>query len=172
MKSVVRLKTEQLESTAIMVQQDVRYGILLIHREGKGAVYSVSTRQKLNTKSSTEAELVGVDDVMPMILWTRQFMEGQGYELKDNVLYQDNQSSILLEKNGQQSSTKRTRHLDIRYFFVTDRVRAKQLTIEYCPTGDMWANIHTKPLQGATFAKFCSKILNLQANVRVTGEDT
>jgi hypothetical protein len=43
---------------------------------GKGSVYSTSTRQKLTTKSSTEAELVGVDDVMPMVLWTRQFLEG------------------------------------------------------------------------------------------------
>jgi hypothetical protein len=129
---------------------------------GKGAVYSTSTRQKLNTKSSTEAELVGVDDVMPMILWTRQFMQGQGYEIRDNILHQDNQSAILLEKNGQQSSTKRTRHLDIRYYFVTDRVRAKELSIVYCPTGDMWADIHTKPLQGAKFAKFRRLILNLQ----------
>ena len=129
---------------------------------GKGAVYSTSTRHKLNTKSSTEAELVGVDDVMPMVLWTRQFMEGQGYSITDNVVYQDNQSAMLLEKNGQQSSTKRTRHLDIRYYFVTDRIRKKQLHVEYCPTGDMWADIHTKPLQGATFAKFRRLILNLQ----------
>ena len=43
---------------------------------GRGAIYSASTRQKLNTKSSTEAELVGVDDMMPMVLWTRQFMVG------------------------------------------------------------------------------------------------
>jgi Reverse transcriptase (RNA-dependent DNA polymerase) len=144
------------------VHQDMRSHTGGTMSLGKGAVYSVSTRQKLNTKSSTEAELVGVDDVMPMLLWTRQFMEGQGYVIKDNILYQDNQSSILLEKNGQQSSTKRTRHLDIRYFFVTDRVRAGQLTIEYCPTGDMWADIHTKPLQGAAFAKFRKLILNLR----------
>jgi hypothetical protein len=129
---------------------------------GKGSVYSTSTRQKLNTKSSTEAELVGVDDVMPMILWTRQFMEGQGYQIKDNVVYQDNQSAMLLEKNGQQSSTKRTRHLDIRFFFVTDRIKAKQLTVEYCPTGDMWADVFTKPLQGAAFRKFRKLILNLE----------
>jgi len=128
---------------------------------GKGAVYSASTGQKLTTKSSTEAELVGVDDMMPMLLWTRQFMEGQGYTVKENILYQDNQSAILLETNGQRSSTKRTRHLDIRYFFVTDRVRAKQLSVEYCPTGDMWADIHTKPLQGAKFAMFRKLILNL-----------
>jgi len=128
---------------------------------GKGSVYSTSVRQRLTTKSSTEAELVGVDDVMPMVLWTRQFMEGQGYGIKDNIIYQDNQSAMLLEKNGQQSSTKRTRHLNIRYFFVTDRVQAKQLTIEYCPTGDMWADVFTKPLQGAAFAKFRSLILNI-----------
>ena len=100
---------------------------------------------------------------MPMILWTRQFLEGQGYTITDNIVYQDNQSAMLLEKNGQQSSTKRTRHLDIRYFFVTDRIRGKQLTVEYCPTGDMWADEFTKPLQGAAYAKFQKLILNLDA---------
>ena len=128
---------------------------------GKGAIYSTSVRQKLNTKSSTEAELVGVDDLMPMILWTRQFMEGQGYTITDNIVYQDNQSSMLLERNGQRSSSKRTRHLDIRYFFVTDRIQDGQLTVEYCPTGDMLADVFTKPLQGAAFTKFRRMILNL-----------
>jgi hypothetical protein len=46
---------------------------------GKGVVFGTSTRQKLNTKSSTEAELVGVNDVMPQALWTRYFIEAQGY---------------------------------------------------------------------------------------------
>ena len=45
---------------------------------GKGSIYSCSTKQKLNTKSSTESELVGVDDVMPIILWMRYFLEAQG----------------------------------------------------------------------------------------------
>lgn len=88
-------------------------------------------------------------------------MQGQGYKIKDNVVYQDNQSAMLLEKNGQKSSSKRTRHLNIRYFFVTDRIQANELTVEYCPTGDMWADIHTKPLQGAAFVKFRRLILNL-----------
>jgi hypothetical protein len=128
---------------------------------GKGSPYSTSVRQKLTTKSSTEAELVGVDDVMPMVLWTRQFMEGQGYKIKSNIVYQDNQSAMLLEKNGQMSSSKRTRHLNIRYFFVTNRIEAGELTVEYCPTGEMWADVFTKPLQGAAFAKFRKLILNL-----------
>lgn len=128
---------------------------------GKGSVYSASTRQKLNTKSSTEAELVGVDDAMSMILWTRQFMEGQGYKVEENVVYQDNQSAMLLKKNGTQLSTKRTRHLNIRYFFVTDRIRAKQMRVEYCNTHDMWADVFTKPLQGAVFSKFRRLVKNL-----------
>jgi hypothetical protein len=84
---------------------------------GKGAAYSRSTRQRLNTKSSTEAELVGVDDVMPQVLWTRYFLEAQGYTVvRDSIIYQDNQSSILLEKNGKCSSSKRTWHINIRFF--------------------------------------------------------
>eukprot|EP00957_Ditylum_brightwellii_P082405 6265498-Ditylum_brightwellii.AAC.1 len=61
---------------------------------GRGALFATSTKQKLNTRSSTEAELVGVNDVMPQILWTRYFLEAQGIEVKDNVVYQDNQSSM------------------------------------------------------------------------------
>jgi hypothetical protein len=88
---------------------------------GKGVVYETSTRQKLNTKSSTEAELVGVNDVMPQILWTRYFLEAQGYGIKDSIINQDNQSSvIMLEKNWRASSGKRTHHINIHYFFVAD----------------------------------------------------
>ncbi len=80
---------------------------------GKGGVYAMSTKQKINTKSSTEAELVGVDDGMPMVLWTRNFLKNQGYNVADNVVYQDNLSAILLERNGCASSGRRTRHIDI-----------------------------------------------------------
>ena len=89
---------------------------------GKGAAYATSIRQKLNTKSSTEGELVAVNDVMGQILWTKNFLSYQGIEVKDNIVYQDNKSAILLETNGRGSSSKRTRHLDVRYFFVKDRI--------------------------------------------------
>ena len=67
---------------------------------GKGAIYGTSTKHKINTKSSTEGELIAVNDVMPQVLWTRYFLEAQGYEVKDSIIYQDNQSAILLEKTG------------------------------------------------------------------------
>ena len=115
----------------------------------------------MNTRSSTEAELVGVDDFMTKVLWTQLFMEEQGYDITSNVLYQDNKSAILLEKNGKRSSGKRTRALNIRYFFVTDQIEKGLLTVEYCPTGEMIADFFTKPLQGKLFRMFRSLILNL-----------
>jgi hypothetical protein len=72
-------------------------------------------------------------DVLPQVLWTRYFIRSQGYEGTESVVYQDNQSSIILEKNVRLSSGKRTRHINIRYFFVADRIKAKELTDTVLP---------------------------------------
>jgi hypothetical protein len=120
---------------------------------GRGFPIVGFTKQKLNTRSSTEAELVGADDFMPAICWTQHFMEAQGYHVDDNILYQDNKSSILLEKNGRASSSKRTKHINIRYFFITDRISKNELSVVWCPTGNMIGDYATKPLQGAVFKK-------------------
>jgi hypothetical protein len=114
---------------------------------GRGAVDRTSTRQKINTTSSTEAQVVGMHKVLPQILWTQFFLEAQGYGVEESVIYQDNQSAILLAKNGRGSSSKRTRHIIIRYFFVADRIASKEVCVEYCPTGEMIADFFTKPLQ-------------------------
>ena len=128
---------------------------------GRGFPIVSSTKQRLNTRSSTEAEVVGVDDCMPAVLWTRYFMEAQGYGIQENIVFQDNQSAILLEKNGKASSTKRTKHINIRYYFVTDRINKKELTVEWCPTGDMIGDFMTKPNQGALFKKFRDQIMGV-----------
>jgi hypothetical protein len=96
---------------------------------GQGFPIVISTKQKLNTKSSMESEIVGVDDMMPIVVWSWYFLMAQGYGVTQNLLLQDNQSSILLERNGK-SSGKRTRHINIRYFFITDRVNMKEIEIE------------------------------------------
>jgi hypothetical protein len=121
---------------------------------GYGAVYSMARKQKLNTKSSTEAELVAADDILPQVVWTRNFMLSQGWEVKKNILYQDNQSAMLLEKNGVASSSKRTRHINIRFYFIKDRIDSGELNVEYCPTDLMVGDFFTKPLQGHKFFAF------------------
>jgi hypothetical protein len=128
---------------------------------GRGFPIVSSTKQKLNTRSSTETDIVGTDDFMPAICWTRYFMKAQGYGVKDNVLFQDNKSSILLEKNGKASSSKRTKHINIRYFCITDRVSKEEASVVWCPTGDMIVDYATKPLQGALFQKFRDQIMGV-----------
>jgi hypothetical protein len=73
-------------------------------------------------------------------------MEAQGYQIKDNVLFQDNKSAILLEKNGKASSSKCRKHINIRYFIITDRVKMGDVSLVWCPTGDMIGDFMTKPL--------------------------
>lgn len=128
---------------------------------GTGAVQSISRKQKLNTKSSTEAELVGADDVSTLMLWTKLFMEAQGYDIDKNILFQDIKSTIFLEENGKQSSSKHTRALNIRYFFLTDQVEKGNLMINYCPTGQMIADYQSKPLQGVMFKQFRNDIMGI-----------
>jgi len=126
---------------------------------GKGAAYSSSSKQKINTMSSTETELIAVNDKMGQVLWTKYFLEAQGYDIP-TVVFQDNKSTMLIERHGRASSTKRTRHINIRYFFVTDCIQRKNLTVEYCPTDDMLADFGTKPLQGKKFLDFRRMLLN------------
>ena len=129
---------------------------------GNGIICSMSTKQKVNTRSSTEAELVGVDDVISKVLWTKLFIEAQGHKVTTNVIYRDNTSSMKLEENGKASSGKQTRHFNIKYFYITDLIDRKEVQIEYCPTNAMIADYMTKPLVGAKFVKFCSHIMNMK----------
>ena len=126
---------------------------------GKGCPTTKSGKQKLNTRSSTESELVGADDASQMMLWTKFFMEAQGYPIEENILYQDNKSTILLLENGKRSSSKRTRAINIRFFFLTDQIEKGNLKVQYCPTKEMWADYMTKPLQGSLGTGLRKKIM-------------
>ena len=75
------------------------------------------------------------------------------------MVYQDNTSSILLERNGRRSSTKRTKHMDIRYFYVTEQVGRKTIHVTHCPTEEMVGDFFTKPLQGSLFLKMRNYIM-------------
>ena len=121
---------------------------------GLGTVMCKSSKQKLNTKSSTEAELVGASDYLPNTIWAKMFLESQGYKVQENRFLQDNQSAMKLEINGRASCGQKSRHIDIRYFFMKDRIKTEGIDVLYCPTEEMLADFFTKPLQGSLFLKF------------------
>ena len=68
-----------------------------------------------------------------------------------SLLNQDNMSAILLETNGRASSSKRNKHIEVKYYFIKDKVDKKEITIEHCPTQQMWTEKNTKPKQGTVF---------------------
>jgi hypothetical protein len=121
---------------------------------GTGGILCQSTKQKLTTKSSTKAELVGASNYIPKTIWSKFFLEAQGYNIKSNVFEQDNGSAIRLESNGRASAGRQSRHIDIRYFFMKDCLKADNIVVRHCPTEHMLADFFTKPLQGALFRKF------------------
>ena len=83
-------------------------------------------------------------------------------------MLQDSKISILLEQNGKSSSGKRTRHINIRYFFITDQVNLKEISIEWRPTKDMVANFMTRPLQGSHFKRLRDIIMGKVRSVKPT----
>jgi hypothetical protein len=127
---------------------------------GHGATTSSSTKQKLPSKSSCESELIGLFDKVSDILWTRYFLEAQGYKIRTNIVYQDNMSTLSLAKNGSLSSSKRTKHIKAKYFFIKHYHNAGDLDLQYCPTEQMWADVLTKPLQGIKFRLLRSFLMN------------
>ena len=130
---------------------------------GKGPVYVNSSKQKLVSKSSTEAELIGVSDVLSHVLWARDFLLEQGHEMGSAQLYQDNTSTILLANKGL-SSSGRTRHVGVRYFFIKDRIDAGEIAVSHVPTTEMIADILTKPLQGHLFRTLREHLLNCKGD--------
>ena len=127
-----------------------------------GPIYVTSVKQSIVTKSSTEAELVAVSDVASEVISLRNYVIAQGQPGPPAVIYQDNSASMSLIDNGAPCS-KRSRHIDIRYFWISDKVKDGNITIVRRPTETMWANVLTKPVQGAQFDRERDGLTNWQA---------
>ena len=120
--------------------------IQIVRGMGHGAFMAMSGKQKINAKSSTESKIVGMDDASTPILWGNYFTEAQGFKINETIVYQDNISSSYLLVNRQALSSKRTKHMNMRYFFLKDRIKNGEMTIKHCPTKQMLAQCkHRKP---------------------------
>jgi hypothetical protein len=117
-----------------------------------GVLSARSSKQKIVTKSSTEAELVGLSDSAAQAIHLRNFVIEQGYSVGPVVVYQDNLSCMALMKRGGPGS-ERSRHINIRHFLLAEKVAAGDVVIEHLSTDLMYANALTKPVQGAQFEK-------------------
>ena len=147
------------EGVNVKVYIDAAYGV---HADGKshtgscvavgdvGPVHCKSSKQTIVSKSSTEAELIALSDSANQALHLRNFLIEQGYTSNPVTVYQDNMSCMALMERGR-SGAEKTRHIDIRYFWLKERVTAGEALIKHKGTADMYANLLTKPLQGSQF---------------------
>mgnify|MGYP003386305885 CR=1 FL=1 len=116
-----------------------------------------SSKQKLVTKSSTEAEIVALSDGLTNAIWMREMVMAQGYKLGPTKIFEDNQGVIKIIQSGR-SPKHRTRHLNVRHFFARDREKSGDIVMIYKPTDEMIADIMTKPVTGGLFEKLSSKL--------------
>jgi hypothetical protein len=130
---------------------------------GRGMACSHSWKHKIMTKSLTDAKIVGVDNLLGCILWMQYFMEEQGYDMGPSLLYQDNMSAILLETNGKASSSRRMKHIKVKYFYIKEKVDYREIVIEHCPMEQMWMDFNTKPKQGKVFCEFLGDVMGIAA---------
>ena len=120
----------------------------------------------------TEAELFGVDNATTFVMWTQYFFQEQAKLLpntsklknlgNNNVIEHHSISEIHLKQNGKWSSRKCTRHINIRYFYVTDKIQNDYWSMIYKPSHEMVSDFLTNPLQGKPFAKHLDIFLGLE----------
>ena len=128
--------------------------------DGVQSIISVQNKS-LTRKAPRSLKSWGASDYIPWVVWLKHFLKQQGKELKTNTFFQDNESTIKLAKNGRKSSRDKTRHITIRYFFITDVLKRENIDMKHCPTTRMLANFYTKPLQGTLFVNTRNAIMGL-----------
>ena len=128
-----------------------------------GCISWRSKKQRTVALSSTEAEYMALSEATQEAVWLKAFMNEIGEATGNDPLtvYEDNQGAIALAKNPE--FHKRTKHIDIRYHFVREKVKDDQVALEYCPTQDMLADIMTKPIPTTQFCTLRTK-LGIQAS--------
>ena len=134
-------------------------GIMVTIGYANAPIFTASLKQKIVTRSSTEAELVALDNSVLHLKWFSQIMEFLGYPQRPARIYQDNQNVIFVCKAGNSGSGK-MKHMAIRYYFIHNEITDGLLTLHYVPTKQMVADMLTKPLDGALFISLRDKLLN------------
>jgi len=123
---------------------------------GDTCVMVKSSKQKLVSKDSTEAELIALSDMLKYVDKCNAFMEGQGVKMKTPMLCQDNMSTISMVTKG--GGKWRSKYMKVRKESVLERVRQGDFRVEYVPTESMIADVLTKPLGGSLFARMTKMI--------------
>jgi len=132
-------------------------------RFGQSTIGARSIKQRINTKSSCEAELVAVSDAIGEVMKMRNLLTDLGFVVPSPTLFQDNKSTITLLERGRPASSQ-TKHIAVKFFFTSDLLLRKEIRIAYCPTEHMLADLLTKPIQGNQFIMLRNWLLGIASS--------
>ena len=135
-------------------------GIVVTMGRRNAPIYTKSQKQKLNTRSSTESELVATDEGVLHLLWLILVLDFLGYPSRPVTVFQDNKSTMRVCQTGQ-SKSGRLKHMVVRYDFIHGQQEANNITFEYIKSADMLADILSKPVDNGTFLRLRKRLLNL-----------
>ena len=133
------------------VHPDARSQTGLFITLGRGPLIWKSIKQRCVTKSSCEAEIIALSDIVSLVIWVRDLLKTIGmHDGKPVVIKEDNKAAIDMVNDGATTSD-RTKHVHIRNSFIGQFIDSNDIDVEYCPTNEMVADIYTKPLPKAQF---------------------
>lgn len=135
---------------------------------GGNVILVRSTKQKINSESSTEAELIALSDNKIYVLRAAAFIAKQGYDVGPAVIFQDNQSVLAMLKKPDHAPD-RSKNMKVRRVAVRDLIRSGNIVVQYVPTNDMQADMFTKPLQGVKFLDMRESIMPSAKTVSAHG---
>lgn len=129
-----------------------------------GVISWASRRQSSVTLSTMEAEYVALTEACQEAIWLRQLLQDfREKQIEPTIVMEDNQSCLTFVKSERQN--RRSKHIDTKQRFVYELCVTKQITLQYCPTEDMLADVFTKPL-GPLKHKMCCELLGLEGQHR------
>jgi hypothetical protein len=138
---------------AVHPKMESHSGVIVTMGKFGPPIHYKSLKQKLVTTSSTEAELVAIYDALDFVLWMRDIMEFLHCSQGTTTIYQDNTSTICMAHMGRGSSSSRTKHIKLRYFWIKQFIDDKTFIIEHLPTDNMIADFFASPRMGQHFRK-------------------
>jgi hypothetical protein len=126
--------------------------------EKGGTTLAISRKQKVLARSSTEAELIAIEEVLQYAIFARDLVS----ELTDSTIkvrvYEDNMSTIKLCNNGKSNNIS-TKHIKKKYFVIKEYLDEGTVYLEHLSTEDMIADLLTKPIIGHRFVKLRDLLL-------------
>ena len=122
-----------------------------VFQMGQNTITWNSKRQQTVALSTTEAEYMALCHASKEAIWIQKLLLDLGIENTEIILYEDNQGCLALANNPVNHT--RTKHIDVQYHFVREKLENEAFKLEYCPTENMLADLLTKPIAKHQFQK-------------------